>query len=102
MNGKSNVSGPLNVRLAQIEAIRTQTACHAVSCLRWLRLHGFEVLKVEDGHSMPRIYVRAGAACAVLEGAVRAYEHIGNFERRYYTVVRHDCEIRWADQGGNA
>lgn len=98
----ANVSGPLNVRLVNIEILRAESAANIMACTRWLRRMGLEILKVEDGRFTPRIYIRAGKECELLDGAVRAYEHVGGLERRYFTLIRHECEVRWADHGGNA
>lgn len=98
----ANVSGPLNVRLATIEALRMYNAAAVCTCMRWLRAEGFEIIKIEESGHMPRLYIRAAEACDKLEGAVRVYERDRHTERRYFMVTRHDCEVRWADHGGNA
>lgn len=101
-NQLSNVSQPFAARLVEIEILRMGCAAAAVTCMRWLRTQGFEVIKVCESRHLPRIYIRACGACEKLEGAVRVYERAPGIERRCLAVMRHDCEIRWADAGGNA
>lgn len=88
--------------LRALDAQRLDIATKTMACLRWLRSLGLEEIKVEEGRYMPRIYIRASGAALLLDGAVLAYEHIGCHERRYYYVIRDDCEIRWAaGEGGS-
>ena len=70
---------------------RLRIAHQADQCVNWLKVQGFEVLRVEAG---PRITIRASALCEKLEGAVACYSRSLHSEHRYKMVTRFDCEVR--------
>lgn len=83
------------------QAQRREVAEMANRCIKWLRIQGFEVRHVQKGNNgNPLIIINPSPLCDKLEGAVAIYEHSLNYERRYKTVNRLDCEVRWEDKGG--
>ena len=78
-------------------ARRLWIAEQADYCAKWLKAQGLEVLRVEKGQlTQPRIIIRTSPLCERIEGAVHIYERGLQGERRYKTVARLGCEVRWA------
>lgn len=69
-------------------------------CIEWLRVSGYEVLAVQQGPRHPRVHIKPDPLCAALEGAIAHYERGAAGERRYKSVMRFNCEVRWDDNGG--
>lgn len=76
-------------------AERVTVAKETDSCVRWLKVQGFEVLYVQKGLHLPRVIIRTSPLCNSLEGAVHRYERGLYGERRYWFAIRFDCEVRW-------
>lgn len=76
---------------------RFDVASHADYCVKWLRAQGLEVLVVKNGSTCPVIIIRSCELCDDFEGHVQAYESGPNGTRRYRFVMRHGCEVRWAE-----
>lgn len=72
-------------------------ATKADYCVRWLKVQGFEVVRVEQGAVGPRIIIRHSPLCKQLDGTVSAYERSKKAEQRYSFAFRFDCEVRWMD-----
>lgn len=95
-----------NVHLPRTVAFELANRAHR--CVQWLKDQGFEVLHVQQGLRNPRVIIRTCMLCNQLDGAVLMYERLDQSlrrsERRYWMVLRHNCEVRWADhltdQGG--
>lgn len=86
-------------------AHRLRVAVQADHCVKWLEAQGLQVLFVAYTHPAPRltaralpprIYIRPGALCDLIEGAVQVYERNSQCERRYKMALRLGCEVRWA------
>lgn len=96
----------MNLHLSLIKTFRPicaqrfEIAEQASRCVKWLQIQGFEVLYVQKGRDNPSIIIRPSPLCDKLEGAVAVYERSLRFERRYKTVTRLHCEVRWEDKGG--
>lgn len=75
--------------------LRRRIAQQVYQCSRWLRVQGFEILRVAGGVIQPRIVIKHSQLCASLEGAVDAYERNPHGERRYRYAVRFDCMVEW-------
>ena len=71
---------------------RFHIASQAERCVEWLRINGFDVLRVESGQ---RITIRTCALCDQLEGAVEAYSRTRGGASRYKMVTRWDCLVCW-------
>jgi len=67
----------------------------ADGCVKWLKVNGFSVQRVEPGPVCPRIVIHSSPLCRQLKGATGAYERSPNGERRYSFVFRFGCEVRW-------
>lgn len=80
------------------QAQRLDIAERADRCVKWLKIQGFEVLRVEQG---PRIIIRTCPLCDKFEGAIETYERNLQAAHRYKKVMRLDCEVRW-EIGGAA
>lgn len=78
---------------------RHRIADQADPCVRWLKVQGFRVLRVERGALGPRVIINDSPLCKHLEGVVAAYERGPEGERRYSFVRRMDCEVRWYHDG---
>lgn len=65
-------------------------------CIEWLAVQKYEVLTVQQGPRIPRVYIKPSPLCDELEGAVEHYERSAAGERRYKTALRFGCEVRWA------
>jgi hypothetical protein len=82
---------------------RLAIAEQADRCAKWLKAQGLEVLRVEKGpRTPPRITIRTSPLCERIEGAVHIYERGLQGERRYKTVMRLGCEVRWDEQVAHA
>lgn len=79
---------------------RRRIAQQVHQCSRWLKVQGFEILRVAGGFCQPRIIIKPGPLCGRLEGAVEAYERGPCGERRYRYAVRFGCLVEW--EGGAA
>lgn len=75
--------------------LRRRIAQQVYQCSRWLKVQGFEILRVAGGVIQPRIVIKHSPLCASLEGAVDAYERTPHGERRYRYAVRFDCMVEW-------
>lgn len=71
---------------------RFRVAHQADQCVNWLKVQGFEVLRVGSG---PCITIRNSPLCDKLEGVVEGYSRTGKGENRYRMVSRFDCAVRW-------
>ena len=92
-----------NSTFSPAAARRLWIAGQADYCARWLKVQGLEVLLVEKGtRTPPRIHVRYSPLCDRIEGAVMVYERSVQGERRYKSVMRFGCEVRWEDKRGAA
>ena len=78
-------------------AERIAVARQASQCVRWLIIQGFEVLYIQKGVSLPRVFIRNSPLCKSLDGAVHMFERGLSGEHRYYFAIRFDCEVRWQD-----
>lgn len=76
-------------------AERVTVAKATDSCVRWLKVQGFEVLYMQKGLRLPRVIIRPSPLCDSLDGAVHRYERGMYGERRYWFAIRFDCEVRW-------
>lgn len=92
---------------------RRQIATKADYCVKWLKVQGFDVLRVEQGAVGPRIIIRTSPLCKQLDGTVSAYSRIccantgaarrtateksSKSEQRYSFAFRFDCEVRWME-----
>lgn len=94
MNLQLDQKSKLNPMLA---GSSRQDAFVAERCVTWLKVQGFEVLRVESGRRTPRITIRTSPLCEQLEGAVRMYERTKDGARRYWFAIRLDCEVRWTE-----
>lgn len=79
---------------------RFEVAEQANRCVKWLKIQGFEVLRVQKGQRVPLITIRTCPLCDQLEGAIAVYERSLKGAQRYKKVMRLDCEVRWEDKGG--
>lgn len=68
-------------------------------CVAWLKVSGYEVLAVQQGPRQPRVHIRPEPLCGALDGAIAHYERGAAGERRYKSVMRFGCEVRWGDGG---
>lgn len=71
---------------------RFRIAHQADQCVNWLKVQGFEVLRIGAG---PCITIRNSPLCDKLEGVVDGYSRTGKGETRYRMVTRFDCAVRW-------
>lgn len=77
-------------------AQRLFIAGQADLCAKWLKAQGLEVLHIERGmRTPPRIHIKPSPLCDCFDGAVQCYERGPQGERRYKSVMRLDCEVRW-------
>lgn len=83
-----------------IPAQRLVAANDTDYCVKWLKTQGLEVIGVSKGHVTPIIIIRNTVLCASFEGKVLAFERGPIRTRRYWFVMRHGCEVRWAESGG--
>lgn len=77
---------------------RRSIAERADSCAKWLKVQGFDVLRIEPGSCGPRVIIKASPLCKKLEGAVAAFCRTKSGEQRFFFAYRFDCEVRWADE----
>lgn len=70
---------------------RFEIAAQAARCANWLKVSGFEVLRIEAS----RITIRRSPLCDKLEGVVDGFECIKKRTRRYKMVTRFDCAVVW-------
>lgn len=92
---------------------RRALAFRADYCVKWLKVQGFDVLRVEKGAVGPRIIIRTSPLCKQLDGTVSAYSRVccantgaarrtvadksDKTEQRYSFAFRFDCEVRWME-----
>ncbi|MBI5626098.1 MAG: hypothetical protein HY935_02680 [Nitrosomonadales bacterium] len=76
---------------------RFDLASRADYCVKWLRAQNIEVLAIKNGNTCPVIIIRNCELCGDFEGQVQAYERGPKGTRRYSFVMRHGCEVRWAE-----
>lgn len=82
---------------------RFEVAEQANHCVKWLKIQGFEVLRVYKGlNGAPLITIRTSPLCDKFEGAIAVYERSLKGVQRYKKVMRLDCEVRWEDKAGAA
>lgn len=67
----------------------------ADGCVKWLKVQGFSVQRIEPGPVCPRIVIHTSPLCLQLEGEIGGYERSTHGERRYSFVFRLGCEVRW-------
>lgn len=77
--------------------LRRRIAQQVHQCSQWLRVSGYEILRVEGGFCQPRIVIKPSPLCDQLDGAVNAYERTLHGERRYRYAVRFDCMVEWSE-----
>jgi len=70
---------------------RFEIAAQAARCANWLKVSGFEVLRIEAS----RITIRSSPLCDKLEGVVDGFECVKKRTRRYKMVTRFDCAVVW-------
>lgn len=80
---------------------RLQLAQVADYCVKWLKVQGIKVQRVEGDTDQPRIIVKHNAMCERFEGIILAYERSQHGERRYGWVYRFGCQIKWAVPAAN-
>lgn len=94
-------------RVALLAAEQRRTlAEQAHGCVQWLKVQGFDVVRVEQGAVGPRIIIRNSPLCKLLEGVIPAYSRLDaneqHREERYSFAYRFNCEVRWYEQIGGA
>lgn len=76
---------------------RLQLANDTDYCVKWLKAQGLEVIGISQGHVTPIVTVRNSELCKDFEGRVQAFERGQRGAKRYSFVLRHGCEVRWAE-----
>lgn len=96
MLNAATLASPTRIHTA---AQRFRRAVAVAMATRILSATGFRVLRIEQDHARPRIFISADPLCATLEGATSHFERSAGAERRYKQINLLECEVRWAEGG---
>lgn len=77
--------------------LRRRIAQQVHQCSQWLRVQGYEILRVEGGFCQPRIVIKPSPLCDQLDGAADAFERTRHGACHYRYAVRFGCMVTWTE-----